>query len=164
MFQQLAGAEMCDVLSKIAMASDLGVWLAGLILLLPIAVFGLAWTRIISLYQSREVQSRQRLSYLIALGSASLSTLAYVGYWTWRVFQMYRTSIPLEALLSLERLMHASRVISIAAIGCLLIGRGPYRTPVLLYAMGNVSALDTWRHRPLGLRNRSRRRAILPSE
>jgi hypothetical protein len=39
---------------------------------------------------------------------------------------------PVIALLSLERLIHVSRAASTAAVGCLLIGRGPYRVLVLL--------------------------------
>ena len=114
------------------MAFNLGVSFAGLILVLPVVVLGLAWAKVNSFYQSRQVQSGQRLSYLIALALASLSTLAYIGYLTCRFCQMYHTSLPVDALLSLYWLIKVSRIISVAAIGCLLIGRGPHRTPVLL--------------------------------
>ena len=124
---------MYDLLSKpINMLYDLGVWLAALILLSPILVFGLAWAKINRFYNGNQVQRRQRVSYMVALVAGSASTLAYLGYWGWRVCQMYHATIPFVALLTIERLMYVSRALSIAAIVCLLIGRGPYRVLVVL--------------------------------
>ena len=69
---------------------------------------------------------------MVALVAGSASTLAYLGYWGWRVCQMYRVTLPFVALLTIERLMYVSRALSVVAIVCLLIGRGPYRVPVVL--------------------------------
>jgi hypothetical protein len=117
------------------MLLNLSVWLAGLILLSPIVIFGLAWTKINRPYHSVEVQRRQKLLYMAALVAGSVSTLAYLGYWSWRVCQMYNASLPFVALLTLERLIYASRVLSIAAIACLLFGRGPYRILLMLVTL-----------------------------
>ena len=114
------------------MLYNLGVWLAGLILLSPILVFGLAWAEINRFYYGRQVQRRQELFYLTALVLGLVSTLAYLGYWGWRVCQMYHATAPFIGLLVLERLIYISRVLSIAAIACLLIGRGPYRFLLVL--------------------------------
>jgi uncharacterized membrane-anchored protein len=69
---------------------------------------------------------------MVALVAGSASTLAYLGYWSWRACQVYRVTLPFVALLTIERLMYVSRALSIAAIVCLLIGRGPYRVSVVL--------------------------------
>jgi hypothetical protein len=114
------------------MAYDLNVWLAGVILLLPIIVFGLVWTRIKRFYERGDIRRQQRVFFVIALVAGSLSTVAYIGYWSWRVFELYHAPVPFVALLVLERLMYVARVASIAAIGCLLMGQGPYRIAVLI--------------------------------
>lgn len=114
------------------MAYDLGVWLAGVILLLPIIVFGLAWARIKRFYDRGETRRHQRRLYIAALLAGSLSTVAYMGYWTWRVCTIYHATVPLPVLLALDHLIYVARAASIAAIVCLLIGRGPYRIAVLL--------------------------------
>jgi len=114
------------------MVYDLGVWLAGLILLLPLVIFGLAWARIKQFYQSRAVRPQQRCLYLIALIAASISTLAYVGIWSWRVCDLYHASLPLAVLLALQRFIYLARAVSLVAIGCLVVGQGPYRIPALL--------------------------------
>jgi|SRR5215469_12392894 len=114
------------------MAYDLSVWFAGVILLLPLIVFGLAWARIKQFYERGETRGQQRHFYLTALSAGSLSTVAYIGYWVWRVFQLYQATIPLPLLLALDRLIYVARATSIAAIVCLLMGRGPYRISVLL--------------------------------
>jgi len=113
------------------MLYDLGVWLAGLILLAPILVFGMAWAKITRFYDRTQVQRRQKLFYLVALVAGSVSGLAYLGYWGWRLCQMYHV-VPFIGLLALERLIYASRLLSVAAIICLLNGRGPYRLLVVL--------------------------------
>jgi hypothetical protein len=125
------------------MAYDLSVWLAGLILLLPIIVFGLAWARIKPLYERGETRRRQRRLYVTALLTGSLSTVAYIGYWSWRVCELYHATIPLPVLLTLDRLIYVARAAPIAAIVCLLIGR-PYRIPVLLAALWVT--FQVWAH------------------
>ena len=126
------------------MLYDLGIWLAALFLLSPILVFGLAWAKINRFYCGKQVQRRQRVSYMVALVAGSASTLAYLGYWGWRVCQMYHAALPFVALLTIERLMFVSRALSTGAIACLLIGRGPYRAPVLLATLWVM--LQLWVH------------------
>ncbi|HVO82037.1 MAG TPA: hypothetical protein VMT28_14980 [Terriglobales bacterium] len=101
-------------------------------MLSPLVVFGLACAKVNRYYNRKQVQRQQKVFYLVALAAGSVSTLAYVGYWGWRVFQMNHATVPFIALLTLERLIYASRVLSIAALGCLLVGRGPYRIPLAL--------------------------------
>ena len=127
------------------MLYDLGVWLAGLILFSPIFVFALAWAQINRFYQSRQVHRQEKLFYLIALVACSVSTLAYIGYWSWRVCQMYNATLPFVALLTLYRLIYVSRLLSLAAIGCLLVGRGPYRFWVVIATLWVMFQL--WMHR-----------------
>jgi hypothetical protein len=103
------------------MLFDLRIWLAGLILLSPLFVFGLVCAKVNRYYNRKQVQRQQKVFYLVALAAGSVSTLAYVGYWGWRVSQMYHATVPFIALLTLDRLINASRLLSIAAIGCLLI-------------------------------------------
>jgi hypothetical protein len=126
------------------MAYDFGVWLAGLILALPVAIFGLAWAKINQFYQPGHVRTVQRRSYLIALSTASISMLAYVAYWSWRVCELYHATIPFAALLALERSVYLAKGFSIVAVGCLLIGRGPFRIPVLVSTVW--IALQLWAH------------------
>jgi hypothetical protein len=126
--------------------------LAGLILLSPILVFGLAWAKINRFYHGRQVERQQKLFYLVALVAGSVSTLAYLGYWTWRVCQMYHATLPFFVLLTLDRLIYASRLLSVAAMACLLIWT---RTVSLSTgasdSLGDISDLDAWWHHPLGL-------------
>lgn len=126
------------------MAYDLSVWLAGVILLLPIIVFGLAWARIKRFYERGETRRQQRRLYVTALLAGSLSTVAYIGYWGWRVCELYHATVPLPVLLALDRLIYVARAASIAAIVCLLIGRGPYRVPVLLATLWVT--IQLWAH------------------
>jgi|SRR5215469_6321430 len=126
------------------MAYDLGVWLAGLILLLPVAIFGSAWARVKRFYQTGQVRPPQRYVYLVALIAASISTLPYVAYWSWRVSKLYDARVPFAALLALERSIYLGRTLSVVAIGCLLIGRGPFRIPVLVASAW--IAFQLWAH------------------
>jgi hypothetical protein len=126
------------------MLYDLGVWLAGLILVSPILVFAVAWAKINRFYRSRQIQRRQKLFYLVALVAGSVSTVAYVGYWSWRISQLYHGTVPFIVLLSLERLIYVARVLSMAAIPCLLIGRGPYRILLVLATLWVI--LQLWVH------------------
>lgn len=114
------------------MAYDLGLWLAGVILLFPIIVFVLAWARIKRSYERGETRHLYRRLYIASLLTGSLSTAAYIGYWCRRVCELYHAAIPLRVLLALDRSIYVARVASIVAIVCLLAGRGPYRVPVLL--------------------------------
>jgi hypothetical protein len=126
------------------MAYDLSVWLAGVILRLPIVVFGLAWATIKRFYERGETRREQRRFYIAALFAGSLSTIAYIGYWSWRVCQLYHATIPLPVLLALDRWIYAARAASIAAVVFLLIGRGPYRIPVFLATLWVTFQL--WAH------------------
>jgi hypothetical protein len=126
------------------MLYDLGLWLAGLFVLSLILVFGLAWAKIKRFYHGKQVQPWQRVSHMIALVAGSASTLANLGYWSWRVCQMYQATLPFVALLTIERLMYVSRALSVAAIVGLLIGRGPCRVPVVLATLGVM--LQLWVH------------------
>ena len=126
------------------MAYELSVWLTGAILLLPMIVFGLAWARTKRFYERGETQRKQRILYVGALVAGSLSTVAYVGYWSWRVCELYHAIIPLPVLLVLDRLIYLGRAASIVTIVCLLIGRGPYRIPVLLATLWVTFQL--WAH------------------
>src|ERR1700676_3824447 len=126
------------------MAYDLSVWLGGVILLLPTIVFGLAWARIKRFYERGESRRQQRRLYVTALLAGSLSTVPYIRYWGWRVCELYHATIPLPVLLAPDRLIYVARAASIAAIVCLLIGRGPYRIPVLLATLWVTMQL--WAH------------------
>ena len=126
------------------MAYDLSVWLAGVILLLPMIVFGLAWARIKRFYQHEEIRRQQRTLYLIALVAGSLSTVAYVGYWSWRVCELYHATIPVPVLLALDGLIYLARAASASTVVCLLIGRGPYRIPLFLSTLWVTFQL--WAH------------------
>jgi len=78
----------------------------------------------------------------VALVAASVGTLAYLGYWRWRVCGLYQITLPFTALLALERFLYASRLLSAVAIVGLFIGRGPYRVLVTLATLlGNAAAL-----------------------
>ena len=108
------------------------MWLAGVILLLPLVVFGLAWATIKRFYERGETRRKQRRFYIAALFEGSLSTIVYIGYWSWRVWRLYHVTVPLPVLLALDRSIYAARAASIAAIVFLPIGRGPSRIPVFL--------------------------------
>jgi len=109
------------------MLYDLEVCLGGALLLLPIVVFGLAWARTNAYYSSGHlISNRQRIVYRVALVAASVSTIAYAGYWAWRICGLYVVSPPLLAVLVLEHCLFVSRGLSALAVLCFLIGRGPY--------------------------------------
>jgi len=110
----------------------------------PVAIFGLAWARIKRFYQTQTGSTQQRYVYLIALIAASISTIAYVAYWSWRVCELYHATVPFAALLALERSIYLARAVSVVAIGCLLIGRGPFRIPVLMATAW--IAFQLWAH------------------
>ena len=114
------------------MLFSLKVWLAGLILLLPVLVLALAWARRTSYYSGCEVLQRQKTLYLLALVAASVSTVSYLGYWTWRGCGLYHVTTPFIVLLTLERFMYMSAVLSAVAMVCFFLGRGPYRFPLVL--------------------------------
>ena len=129
------------------MLYDLEVWLAGSILLLPVVVLGLAWARSSRFYSSHPIPQRQRILYRVALVAASVSALAYVGYWGWRVCGLYRIMLPFSALLLLDRFLYLSRLLSAVAIVCFLIGRGPYRGMTTLTTLWVT--LQIWVHREI---------------
>jgi hypothetical protein len=109
-----------------------GVWVIGVILISPILIFGLAWAKTTRFYRNRQVPYKQKFFYLAALIGGSVSTLAYVGYWSFRVGQLYHITFPLLAQLAIDRLIYASQLFCTASLVCLLFGRGPYRVPLAL--------------------------------
>jgi hypothetical protein len=126
------------------MLYDLQIWLAGLLLSLPVVVICLAWPRIRSFYLENAIDPAEKLVYQLALVAASLSALAYLGYWGWRVCQLYRTQLPFTALLALDRLLLISRLLSPVAIFGFLFGRGPYR--ILAALSTSWIAVQIWVH------------------
>jgi hypothetical protein len=126
------------------MLYDLEVFLVGSILLLPVVVIGLAWGRSSRFYRNHPIPQRQRIFYRVALVAASVSVLAYVGYWSWRVCGLYRIMLPSLILLSLERFLQLSKLFSAVAIICFLIGRGPHRVLVTLTTLWVT--LQVWLH------------------
>jgi len=127
------------------MAYHLSVWLAGVTLLLPMVVFGLAWATIKRFYERREIRREQRRLYIAALLAGSLSTIAY----TWDIgiggsANFIKRLFPYQVLLALDRSIYAARAASIAAVVFLLIGRGPYRFPVFLATLWVTFQL--WMH------------------
>lgn len=126
------------------MLFGLEVWLAGLILLLPGIVLGIAWVKNGRFYSSHNIAAPQRVLFRVALITASISTLAYFGYWGWRVCGMYHIVFPFSALLVLDRFLFLSRFFSALAIICFLIGRGPYRVLTTLATVWVM--LQIWLH------------------
>jgi hypothetical protein len=126
------------------MLYDLEAWLVGLILLLPVLVLAFAWARSRRFYNSQPIQQRERNLYFVALVAASVSTLAYLGYWGWRVCGLYRITLPYMALLILKRFLYLSRLFSAIAVVCFFIGRGPYR--VLLVVTTLWVMMQIWVH------------------
>jgi len=116
----------------ISMFYDMEVPVAGLILFLPVLVLGIAWARSRQFYNGNAIYPWQKLLYLVALVAASMSTLAYLGYWGWRVRRLYQIALPFTALLTLERFLYASRLLSAVAIVGLFIERGLHRILVTL--------------------------------
>lgn len=130
--------------SLTSMLYDMEVWGAGLILLSPALVLGIAWARSRQFYSSKPIRRHQKLLYLVALGAASVSTLAYLGYWGCRVCGLYQVTLPFTALLALEGFLYASRLLSAIAIVGLFIGRGPHRVLVTLATLWVM--LQLWTH------------------
>lgn len=126
------------------MIYDLKIWLAASILALPIVVLGLAWAGSSRFYGRHPIPKRQRIVYRVALLAASLSTLAYLGYWGWRVCGLYRIMLPSPALLVIEGSLNLSKLLSAVAIVCFLIGRGPYRVSAILTTLWVT--LQIWLH------------------
>jgi hypothetical protein len=126
------------------MLYDLGVWAVGLFLSSPVAVLGVAWARSRQFYDSRLVERPQKVLYCVALATASLSVLPYLGYWAVRVCLLYQIKVPFSTLLAVARSVYAGRLLSAMAIVCLLIGRGPYRILVALAVLWVM--LQLWIH------------------
>jgi|KBSMisStaDraftv2_1062788.scaffolds.fasta_scaffold36772_2 hypothetical protein len=122
----------------------LRIWLVGLVLLLPVAVLGLAWAKSSRFFSTHTTARRQRILYLVALVSASVSALAYLCYWGWRVCRLYGVVLPLSPLIVLDRFLLLSRLLSIVAIVCFVIGKGPYRVLVILATLW--IAVQIWVH------------------
>jgi hypothetical protein len=114
------------------MSFDVVIWIAGLVLSFPILVLGIAWERCGRFSESGETQRRQKLFYLMGLVAASVSTLAYLGYWIWRLCGLYHITVAFVLLLILERSIYICRLLSVFALACFLVGRGPLRVLVFL--------------------------------
>jgi hypothetical protein len=105
------------------MLFDLGVWIVGLVLLLPAIAAGIAWARVRVFYDRSSVGSLQKSGFLIGLVAVSVSALAVYGYWGWRVSTMYGTSPSISVAMALDRLVQVGKWLSAASILCLLVGR-----------------------------------------
>jgi len=127
------------------MLPSLEIWLAGLILFSPVVVLALAWARSGEFQRSHAVPKKQRVLYRVGLVSASFVTVAYLGYWGWRICSVYQVVLPSWALYALDAGFYLSRVLSVAAILGLLTGRGPYRTVALVTTLW--VALLVWMNR-----------------
>lgn len=129
------------------MLYDLETIIIGAVLLLPLAVLGLAWARINTFYASHPARRRQRVLYRTALVVASVSALAYLGYWSWRVCSLYQIVFPFTVLIVLERFLYLSRVLSLVSIFCFILGRGPHR--ILTTVATFWITLQIWIHNDL---------------
>ncbi len=98
------------------MQYGLAAWLAGLILLLPAIVLGFAWAKRRAYYERNPALDWRRKLYSLALISASLSVLAYLGYWSWRILGLDQFRFPLSALLFLDRFVFYSVLLPPMAI------------------------------------------------
>jgi len=127
------------------MLFSLEIWLAGLILFSPVVVLALTWARSGEFQRSHAVPKKQRVLYRVGLVSASFITVAYLGYWGWRICSLYQTAVPFWALYGLDRGIYLSRALSVVAIFGLLTGRGPYRTVALVTTLW--VALLVWMNR-----------------
>ena len=78
-------------------------------------------------YAFNQTAIRPKKLYLVALAAAALSTVAYLGYATWRFGRIYNVEFPFAAMLFLERTMYLGRVLAPIAFICLMFGRGPLR-------------------------------------
>jgi hypothetical protein len=125
------------------MVYDVGVWISGLILLIPVVVLGTAWATRRGFSRNSATKHWQEILYLTALVAASASTLAYLGYWGWRLCQLYEITLPFMVLLTLEWSIRVCRMLSATAIVGFLIGRGPYRIPLALAMLWVL--LQLWR-------------------
>lgn len=119
--------------------------LACLILSLPVFVLAVAWNGRTRYYNTYVVRRAQRTAYTVALVTASLSTAAYIGYWSWRICGLYRVTLPLTLVIIVDRLLLVGCPLSVVSIVCLLIGRGPYRLPLTLSTLWVT--LQVWLHR-----------------
>lgn len=126
------------------MLYDLEVWAVGLVLFSPAVVLRLAWARRCRFYGGKTIPGRRKAFYFTALVAASVSTLAYFGYWGWRVCGLNHIALPFTALLAIERFMYVGRLLSAVAIVCLFVGRGPHRALVVLATLWVM--LQLWIH------------------
>jgi hypothetical protein len=123
---------------------DLGVWLAGLVVVGPAIVLGLACVNDGPYYRNNPTKHWRKVFYRVALIAGCASTLASFAYWGWRVCGLYQITLPFILLVTLERSIYACRLFSALAIVGLIIGRGPYRvllTISILWVM-----VQLWTH------------------
>jgi hypothetical protein len=129
------------------MLYDLGVWIVGLVLALPLVALAIACAHTRRFHRSNKTPSRQRAFYWSALALALISNVVYVGYWSWRVVKLYSAEVSFQSSLWLERFMYASVVFTAVTLFLLFIGRGPYRVLVALSVIGIAAYL--WLHLPI---------------
>jgi hypothetical protein len=107
------------------MLFDLAVWVAIVLLTLPILVFAVAWLSTPHFYRRYCVSLLQRVFYHAALTSASICAVSYVWFWI-RHLSAYATPVPSRADLILEQFMYVSILCSLIELLCLAVGRGPH--------------------------------------
>ena len=109
------------------MLFNLDFSLGVLLLVFPVAVLSLAWARTRHFYDGTQVSKQGKAPYLAALALASASTIAYLCYWGWWVSSLYQISLSVQTQMMLERAMRAGGWLGAASIGCLVVGKGPFR-------------------------------------
>lgn len=114
------------------MLFDLAAGIVALSLGLPIAVIGFSWVRTRAFFARTEVAHRQRTMYYAALIAASITSIAYLCFWVWRVLGIYSVDVPFAYRLWLERCMYLSGVSSLASLVSLIFGIGPNRSLIAL--------------------------------
>ena len=121
----------------------------GLILLIaatPGVLVVLALSRTRHYHREKCVTLQRQALYWTALALTSVSTITYLGYFVWRLCQIYGVSIPFEVSLWLQRLIYATGVLSVVALASLVVGRGPYRALVALAVLWETAFL--WSRAP----------------
>lgn len=123
---------------------SLQVWLAAVVIVLPAVVNGFSWTRMARFYRSHQIPGPRRATYLLGLVISSTSTFVYSSYFAWRVCALYQVKFPLAAMIILDRSIYPAALLSLVAILCFFLGRGPYRLALTVGALW--VALLMWIH------------------
>lgn len=122
----------------------LGVWVIGLMLLLPVFVLGLASARVPRFYARSQTGQREKFVYLTGLIAASVSTVIHLCYYGWRLCKLYHITLPYMVVFTIDRSIFVCRFLAAFAIAGLLIGRGPCRIPAVLVTLWVMFLL--WAH------------------